>query len=501
MHNPFADFGSIVYGESFVGREAEKRLFRQRIVEAAEPACIAVVGAPRIGKSSLAYDCLIHPRESLLERQLLAFRVNLPDFTNLAQLFRRMVRLVYDELEGRVSTYETLASLYNECLRDDQQWLDVQYSVQRFFRRVRRLGWRAVFIIDEFDSARTLFHNDPGAFQSLREMAYHPEWRVAFVTLSRRPLTEIEEQAKADISTFAGTFNDVYLRPFSLEELRVMLGRAEAVGITVDDALLEEVSGVTGGHPLLTAVLAFHMVGHWGAYGRTELSVPLRAASSEFVKYYGQLITIFSESGMLDKLLQIVFGPVLTATEVDVQQLMRYGLLKSGPDNFYTPFSSHFREYLRLIERTTDFWPLWRDTERLLRGFIARVMETRYQTEEWAGELEKTDAEIKKLFTRARYIQNEERDMFGTRASANLLDYTYPWDLHVIIRNNWPQFEPVLKHDPNYWQERFVLLDKVRNPMAHSREHSVEAHERQIAEGYCREIKHLLTGGAVNGLG
>ena len=127
-------------------------------------------------------------------------------------------------------------------------------------------------------------------------------------------------------------------------------------------------------------------------------------------------------------------------------------------------------------------------------------MEGLYQTEEWAGELEKSDVEVKKLFTRARYIQNEERDMFGTRASANLLDYTYPWDLHVIIRNNWAQFEPVLKHDPDYWQERFALLDKVRNPMAHSREHSVEAHERQIAEGYCREIKHILNGGAANGL-
>jgi hypothetical protein len=60
--------------------------------------------------------------------------------------------------------------------------------------------------------------------------------------------------------------------------------------------------------------------------------------------------------------------------------------------------------------------------------------------------------------------------------------------LFAIIQSEWDSFKPILSKDPNYWKLRGDFLSKTRNPYAHLREREVQAHEKMIVEGYCREI-------------
>lgn len=58
----------------------------------------------------------------------------------------------------------------------------------------------------------------------------------------------------------------------------------------------------------------------------------------------------------------------------------------------------------------------------------------------------------------------------------------------ILIIKNWDDcFKSIFGKDTNYWKRELDYLSKVRNPMAHNRE-VLEDFEKQIADGYCKEI-------------
>ncbi len=490
--NPFADYGGIVYGSGFIGRDYEQMILRHRIIDANDPGCLSVVGAPRIGKSSFAFHTLVYPRVELNKLKLVTVRLNLPNFETLAQLLRKLVSTVAADLQELGLRDEGLHKAADSVAIEGLPWIELQDRVQRFFKGVKRQGWRVVCIIDEFDSARVLFRDDPGAFQLLRELAYEPEWRICFVTISRRPLCEIESQSQSDISNFHGIFHDLYLRPFDTADLSRLIAKLEGTGLSIDEELQRFVYLNTGGHPFLSSALCFCIAKTWLDENDRAFDKMLNEATIELTKYYDKLISILRESELLDKLLQILLGPVTDVTRLDAEQFERYGLIRPDESGYFSAFSDHFGDYIRLLERSTDLWTLWRDTERKLRLLIAKKMEEKFATQNWIPELEKTNPDIKKIFDKARLTQSNDKAIFGSRASNNLLDYMYPWNLTMIIYKHWPLFEDILGNDREYWSVRFNLLEKLRNPMAHSREDAIEPYQYQIADGYCRELLHLL---------
>ena len=56
--NPFADYGSIVRGDRFVGRKKELNTIKQRVL-GPNYGNLAIMGLPRIGKSSLAWEGIL----------------------------------------------------------------------------------------------------------------------------------------------------------------------------------------------------------------------------------------------------------------------------------------------------------------------------------------------------------------------------------------------------------------------------------------------------------
>ena len=58
IENPFADYGKIVHGERFIGRQQIIRAIESRIIKPNAPGNLAIIGVHRIGKSSLAYKTI-----------------------------------------------------------------------------------------------------------------------------------------------------------------------------------------------------------------------------------------------------------------------------------------------------------------------------------------------------------------------------------------------------------------------------------------------------------
>lgn len=345
LNNPYAEYTRLVYGDLFVGRQDTIRVIQQRIINADNPGNLSIVGVPKIGKSSLAYHTLIHPQSNLIRKKLLTFRISLPSIYDREQLFREFV----SKTVGVLTEFDKMdEKLFHdaEILRERQlPWAEFQENVCNFFRRVKRLKWRVVAVLDEFDSARTLFQGDEKTFQALRGLADDPDFQICLVTLSRRPLSEISRQLNADVSIFPGNiFKEEYLRHFESLELKELLQKMHKSPSIVSETDFDFFLHQTGGHPYLASTFAFDLFEQWIESGNADMIEAFRNSELIFFDYYDYLIRILQEDNSLGTLLQFLSGSQLTSTS-DVNRLSRYGLIQKNKQS-YRVFSNHFEQYL-----------------------------------------------------------------------------------------------------------------------------------------------------------
>lgn len=490
FENPFADYGNIVRGERFIGRKESLKVIENRVLRPRESGNLAIIGEPRIGKSSLVHKAVIEQKSDLLDKKLFPIWINLGTYDRPSIFFRSLVTLCRDELESLNHLTDSIKKVAEKALEDELSWSEGYTRIQRFFEKIRQEGYRILIILDEFDHARNLFKGDISAFQGLRELSYRPEWRVTFITTSRRSIRDIELQTGA-ISTFDGIFHKHYLSMFLEVDLQAYFNKFSAIGIFLDDLSKERILFYCGGHPFLCEMLGYEIVENYREYGKFDVAMAAQNISQSFLDQYDRMVSLLQEDDSLNKLLQILFGPAIDVKQTDVDEFLRYGLIKPYQDK-YLAFSQHFQIFLSLIERGLALWPLWSKTERILRQTITTKMIVEYG-ERWIEKLEKDYPKIKPIFDQCRESQQKEEKSFGSRASKNLIDFTYPRDLFAIIFTKWKNnFDSIFKQDSNYWDQRAQLLGKIRNPLAHNRDEVLHDYERQIAEGYCKEILSLL---------
>jgi hypothetical protein len=493
FENPFADYGNIVRGERFIGRKESLDVIESRMIRPKEPGNLAIIGEPRIGKSSLVYKAVIEQKDKLVARNLLPVWVNLATYDRAPLFFRSLVTECLDEMEELDWLSEPIQRSARRALEDELSWSEGYSRIQRFFEKVRQAGYRVLFILDEFDHARRLFKGDISGFQGLRELSYRPEWRVTFITTSRRSIRDIETQTGV-ISTFDGIFHKHYLGMFNNSDLEAYFARLSLIGLGVSSKVQERILFYCGGHPYLLEMLGYETVELYREEGKVDVDAAAHRISQSFLDQYDRMADLLKEDGTFNKLLQILFGPVVDVKQTDVDELLKYGLIRPTDQGAYGAFSQHFHDFLTLMNRETglvDLWPIWRETEKALRNLITTTM-LKQHGERWIDQLEKARPNLKAIFDRCREVQQKEEQSFGSRASQNLIDFTYPDDLLTIIFAEWNLFKSTLGKDKSYWDVRKQLLAKIRNPLAHNRDELLEEYERQIAEGYCNEILTLI---------
>ena len=488
--NPFSDYGAIVYGERFINRRDSIRAVENRVIRPREPGNMAIIGDYRIGKSSLVYHSIMQRKHDLLKERRIPIWINLATFDQASIFFRSLVTTSYDELDSLGWLSDEIKYTAERALQDEVSWSEGYGRIQRYFEKIRQVGIRVLFVLDEFDHARYLFKGDISGFQGLRELSYRPEWRVSFITTSRRSLQSIELQTRA-ISTLDHTFHKHYLGMFDEDALEEYFDRLSSVGIALTPQIRERFLFYCGSHPYLLEMLGYEVVELFRETGTVDVDRAAKRIEQSIVDHYEHMLGVLREDESLSKILQILFGPVIDAKPIDAEELHRYGLIRPTDEGNYVVFSEHFRTYLKMIERQVDLWPLWRETEVALRRVVTEKMIEHYG-EQWVEKLSKAKPNLKPIFERSQEAQQKEEKIFGSRASRNLIDFTYPRDMFDIIFAEWKIFSGIFGKDKNYWDQRAQILSKIRNPLAHNRDQALYDYERQTAEGYCREILTIL---------
>ena len=493
FENPFADYGGIVHGDRFIGRQESLSVIESRLIQPKEPANLAIIGQPRSGKSSLVYQALIERKEQLIEKNLIPIWVDLSTYDESEAFFQSLVNMYLEELEDLDSLDEGIQRAADRACEDQLSWSEKYRKIQRFFKKVRETGYHLLLILDEFDNARNLFKDNVSDFQKLRELSYQPELGVTLITTSRRSIKTIELQA-GDISTLSETFRRHYLAMFDDEELLIFFSRLASAGVEVSEKLKSDVLSYCGGYPYLLDMLGCEIIEICQKGQETNVEQAVSQIAQSLFGHYHHIVDLLEEDGSLDGLLQILFGPVIDVRQETVNEFLGYGLIQETDVGTYVGFSEHFHDFLQLIERKSggsDLWPIWRDTEQGLRQFIAAIMFEEYGVR-WVQQLEKKHSQFQSVFDQCRIAQQKDERVFGNHASQNLIDYTYPHDLFRIIFAEWNSFKDTFGRDKPYWDQRAQFLSKIRTPLAHNRDGHLREYERQIAEGYCNEILDTL---------
>jgi hypothetical protein len=503
--NPFAQKGRIITGDTFIGRYENLKAIASNVTNQAMPNNLAIIGYPRIGKSSLAKQSIIEQKSELIADKKIPIWIDFSKFSNKNAFFKFLVRYSSDELKKN-NLFDGIEPYVSEVLKQET-WDDITYAIEKYFEYTIGQGYYFIFILDEFDEARSIFHSNVEAFKMLRELAYDSQkYGVAIVTTSRRSIKEIEVKSDCSSSTFNLIFSKEYLRTYNDTELEAYFQLYEQIGVKLNENQKKRVLYYCGGHPYLLAFLGFEIV---ECYKNSESIENIDAIFDKIrlsvLEYYEQLIELLKEDKTFEKILQILFGPVINVIDDDIKELRdTYGLLQdiefADNDKGLVAFSTHFQEYLQNVGKKIDFWSLWINLETSLRELITNTFKQKHQ-EEWQNMLiayfplffNGIETEDKKIKGAIHKRKNAREDY----KSDNLLDYLDAQPLFEIIlsKNGWNNyFKEIFGGDKakKDFQKKMELIIMIRNPYAHSRFHSINPTTVQQAEIYCKEILEVL---------
>lgn len=509
LNNPFADYGGIVHGNRFIGREEAIRTINQRVLGTTY-GNLAIMGLPRVGKSSLAWHTIMDRKEELLEAQTVPIFLGTGSYNSSDELFTQMVNLLHDELEfdSNHDKYPTMASRIIEPLKAGYD----RSLVQKYFKLVKRCGYKTIFIFDEFDSVQSFF--DKADFQFLRELSYNPETRICLVTCSRKSIEDIEVNDGA-ISNFAGIFSDLRLGMFS-EEDAALYWKHFSPYWEVDERYKNDIAYYTGNHPWLMDMVNCLMFGQDLAGG---VSSRFDGMKLRLMEALDTIVSTINKDHLLDPAIQVVVGPYYNADQRQLEKLLKYEFIKKvtpehkerlfsgmtvGPswDGYcYTCFSDYSTlDFYRRYYANVPYVSVWSETENLLRTAVKEFLRSNF-TGDWERELTaqltatppypafqiakwKTNLESLKK-NREKMVQN-----FPTMGSAHLVDFTLTSQIFdLFIRPNWRWFNThIFQGSREEWNDKFTFLTQLRNPVAHNNLAGNMEEEMRVARGYCQDV-------------
>lgn len=172
--------------------------------------------------------------------------------------------------------------------------------------------------------------------------------------MSKRELDDIARTAGHESDYWANVLKTCYVRPFADEETEVYFEGLRRTGIELSISERTKLLSRSGIHPLLLDLVGFDVARRWQA-GESQLI--REDLDGEFVKLFHSICEVLEAGQRLSKLVQILVGPVCDAAVMDMDALVRYGVLSKSESEF-RPFADSFGEYLPVVGRRVDVWPL-----------------------------------------------------------------------------------------------------------------------------------------------
>ena len=488
-NNPFASAGSIVAGDAFVGRKKEIRDIEERLF-GKEFGNVAIVGIPKVGKSSLMHQTLMSNKESLWEKQCYlvvwyTFKDTQgdPSRSEKRAVFMNLVSEAYRFLKkhGEQPLVDSLDE-YFEIIKDrNVVWSELEQNILYFFEEIVHANIRVIYCIDEFDYSKEYL--EESEYELLREISYRTSNKIAIVTTSRRSIYDIEHYTGGG-SNFYGTFVNIYLKPFNFEEHALQCKLSG--NISQDD--INRLYDTHGGHPYLNAIVLLRY------FSNSNIDGCMSRVNQDVLKYYSDLFYVMEKDDLADKVDKLYCGFYEGVTEAQEDYIYNcYGIFKEDEDGYIVPYCTTFENILRQRYRENPFSLTWPEAERSIRKSITFAMTEEYGDENlqsWIDEIADFPGLDKTQFSKWKKQMNDERHQYGARSSQNIIDQLYPKDYPFFFKVFWMNYlKAIFGHTLTYWEDKlnFIAL-RIRNPEMHNRVNLLDSEEQQKATIICQEI-------------
>lgn len=398
--NPFLNRNKVTDPKEFFGRRKEIDYTIDNLTYP-EPQSVAVIGERRSGKSSLLtrlYQLLSRKeyarwRDALPERE----RDVWEEIHNRIKSYEKFVCILLDAEEITTATGEHFSwVVIDELVSEDQTLLDYvqcyptacdeknmpprhpQIILKNLLKEACAAGYRFVFLIDEFELlARNEKLLEANYLHYLRGIS--DNCALAFVTTSRKPLSEISYVADPHGSPFDNNFSkSLHLGLLEENECRELVeGVLENCGCkptTFRSTEVEDAIKLAGKQPYFLKIACSHLF-NWVTEGRLERDKkPWRDKFEDEAKEEFSRIWEVLDEEERDWVLTAQQSANIGSKEIDMTQslklLIKKGLLekeaeKSSVVLFSTGFSDFISDYVKALEND------YKDTERQIReGYV-----------------------------------------------------------------------------------------------------------------------------------
>lgn len=491
MRNPFENHGTPVFGDEFIGRQSILNFVRQRLFLPRLAGCAGIFGQPRVGKTSVAYEAVLKKADLFLSKCRLPLKLSIKGFETCDEFFFSLVDAVNVGVQRNKWVIPGFEGLVKAAQRMGPGHL---LRLQLVFESLLEAGYQCVIVLDDFDGAAKVFKDRPDCFEKLRVLG--SDYRVAWMTLSRRNVYEIEDRATGG-SIFAGIIDQWPLGLFNDDEFGAFKKLVEEFGgeLSVRETRILEDS--CGRHPHLLAMVACDLVESKLEGSRRGLDELLRGRSTDFLTNFEHTVAALRDDRRLSKVFQILFGPSVDVESEDVNVCTSYGLIQltERDPNIgaeYIAYSQRFGDYLQSIERRHiegDVWTVWVQTESALRRLVIETMAQKYG-QSWETVMRDTQPARKVMIEKWYASQMREEKSLGTRSMNAAIDYSHVADLFTLIFDEWSTLQSVFGQTEAYWRQRAEMLIRVRIALAHNRR--VFRDQKTIVQGYCEEVLRVL---------
>lgn len=488
--NPFVSVGTIVSANSFIGRDVEIRKIRERVL-GPEFGNMSIVGIPKIGKSSLMHEALYTQAERLwAEKKYIVIwhtlkltpaddvssNTKLPVFLNLVESVYRFLKR-----HGQNDVIDAVQEYYDVIKDPSIIWAEFEQNVLYFFEELVYSQIRVIYCIDEFDYSKDVLTETE--YQFMRELSYRNSNKIGIVTTSRRSIYDIEHYSGGG-SNFYGTFEYVYLKPFSVDDHTKQCKLVPNIA----KADITQLFDLHGGHPYINALILKN------CYQGVNLDDSNSNVNQEILHYYEDLFYVLAKDDLADKVDKLYCGFNDGVTEAQENYIYNcYGIFTEDVNGYMIPYSDTFERVLSQRYRENPFSLIWPEAERCIRKSITYALTEEYGDEDmslWVDEIEHFPGINLKSYDQWVYQMKEEIRIYNRRASRNIIDQLYPKDYIVFFSYFWTSYlESIFGHNFKYWESNLKFIaQKIRNPEMHSRKNLILPQDQEKAKLICEEI-------------
>ena len=488
--NIFKD-GGVVEGESLLGyKETYKKLQRDILVNHGNLAC---VGPHGMGKTSLLKKLYNEAKKN--HSKIIPVFINVKEYLpysfdsfliDIAKKIKNGLsqRLNLNNCPDFCNEFETLNNSSDTTFRN---------SFKRLFEHIKELDMHVLLILDEFDSAGTIFKTT-AEFELFRTLA-DSNYAVSLIFVSRRRLYMIEKENENN-STFHNAFRENPITGFSSGDVELVFENLQSdYDICLSDEQKERMKYYAGRSPFIYSAFCRELVEEKFA-GQNSFDLDKiykKNILSTVTNYAKDIYKRLKDEGHLSKLMGILFGPAINITPSDKDMLFFMGYLSEDTRDgeYYQALSGYFTDYLHNKYYFDDSWKNIMAVHDLMKDLILKSFRSLTETE-WRDLM---DNAYLKLFGAGQnfdykhyegYINNNLK-IFDTKST--LLEVLSLKDVFIVIQCYWENnFRKYFDGKPySTFEEKFKLCARARNPLAHGIKCLTKLENEQV-NIYCEEI-------------